>query len=112
MAFGINKVILVGTLGKDPELREAGSTQVANFSMATSTKYKDEEYTEWHNISVFGKLAEVASSYLSKGSRCYVEGSLKTTEYEKDGVKKYSTNIVANSIQFLDKKAESDEPPM
>jgi single-strand DNA-binding protein len=105
---GINRVILVGRLGQDPESKQLdnGNT-VTNFSVATSETWTDKttgekkETTEWHRISVFGKLAEVAAQYLKKGRQCYVEGKLKTRSYEVDGVKKYSTDILADKIEFL-----------
>ena len=102
---GVNKVIIVGNLGKDPEVKAVGQTTVANFSLATSESYtKDgqkQEKTEWHKIVAWGKLAELAGQYLRKGRQVYVEGKLQTREYEKDGQKRYSTEIVANNITFL-----------
>lgn len=102
---GVNKVIIVGNLGKDPEVKAVGQNTVANFSLATSESYtKDgqkQEKTEWHKIVAWGKLAELAGQYLKKGRQVYVEGKLQTREYEKDGQKRYSTEIVANNITFL-----------
>lgn len=100
----VNKVILVGRLGKDP----IQSGPAVKFSVATSEKWKakdgqDQERTEWHNVTVWGKLADICKQYLAKGSQVYVEGKLQTDMYEKDGVKKYSTNIIANTVQFLSK---------
>jgi single-strand DNA-binding protein len=104
----INKVILVGNLGKDPEVRYMPSGEpVAKITVATSSKYKNKsgeliEETEWHRISFFGKLAEIFGQYLKKGSSVYVEGRLKTRKYtDKDGVEKYATDIVASEMQML-----------
>ena len=104
---GINKVILVGNLGKDPEVRyTAGGSQVANFTIATSERFqKDgqtEERTEWHNIVAFGRLAEICGEYLRKGKQVYLEGRLQTRQWEdKDGVKRYTTEIVAQNMMML-----------
>ena len=106
---GVNKVILIGNLGRDPELRYTQSGQaVANFSLATSESWKDKnsgerkESTEWHRITTWGKTAELASQYLSKGRTVYVEGRLQTREYEdKDGIKRKVTEVVANNVTFL-----------
>lgn len=114
----INRVILVGNLGKDPELRYTKSGQpVANFSLATTDRWegKDggtEERTEWHRIVVWGKAAENCQKYLSKGSSVYIEGSLQTRKWEdKDGTEKQTTEIRVTSVQFLgSKKSESNEP--
>lgn len=112
----INKVILVGNLGKDPETRSLDNDKtVCKFTVATSESYKDRngnkiENTEWHNIEMWGGLAKVAGQYLTKGSKVYLEGKIKTDEYEKDGIKRYSTKIVANEMKMLDgKKGESNE---
>jgi len=108
MARGVNKVIIVGLLGKDPEVRHMpNGGAVTSLSVATSEQWKDKqtgekrEATEWHNVSIFGKLAEIAAEYLRKGSQVYLEGKLKTDQYEKDGVTKYSTKIIANQMQML-----------
>lgn len=108
MARGVNKVILVGNVGKDPEVRySAGGMAVCTISVATSEKWTDKqsgeikERTEWHRVKFFGRLAEIAGEYLKKGSQVYIEGSLRTEEYEKDGVKRYSTDIVAAEMQML-----------
>jgi single-strand DNA-binding protein len=110
---GVNKAILVGRLGKDPEVKhlEKGNV-VANFSIATSESYTNKqgektETTEWHNIVIWGKLAEVAEKYLSKGSMVYLEGKIITRMWEKDGEKKYTTEIVVFSMQMLDSKNKS-----
>lgn len=103
----VNKVILVGSLGRDPELRYLQSGEaVANLSLATSEKYKDkqgqqQEATEWHRISFFGRLAEVCGQYLKKGSLVYVDGSIRTRKYQKDGVDHYATEIRGDRMQML-----------
>jgi single-strand DNA-binding protein len=113
MARGINKVILVGNLGADPETRyTAGGAAITNLRLATSESWRDkqsgemQDRTEWHRVVLFGKLAEIAGEYLKKGRQVYIEGSLRTSEYEKDGVKRYSTDIVANEMQMLGGGAE------
>jgi single-strand DNA-binding protein len=105
---GVNKVILVGRLGKDPEVRnlENGAT-VANFTMATSETYKDrttgerKEITEWHNVVLWRGLAEVAQKYLHKGDMVYVEGKLRTRSWEKEGVTRYTTEIIGDNMTML-----------
>ncbi len=108
MARGINKVILVGNLGSDPEVRYTpGGTAVANFNVATNESYKNRdgeqvEKTEWHRIVVWDRLAEICGEYLKKGSQVYIEGSLQTRSYEdKDGVTKYTTEIKCREMQIL-----------
>jgi single-strand DNA-binding protein len=110
---GINKVILVGNLGKDPEVRYLeGGTAVANFSLATSESYKDKsgnrvDQTEWHNIVLWRGLAEVAEKYLKKGNQVYIEGKIKTRAWDdKDGNKRYSTEIVADNMTMLGAKRD------
>ncbi len=110
---GVNKVILVGNLGKDPEVRYLeGGTAVANFSLATTETYKDKggnrvEQTEWHNVVLWRGLAEVAEKYLKKGSQVYVEGKLRTRAWDdKDGVKRYSTEIIADNMTMLGGKRD------
>jgi single-strand DNA-binding protein len=105
---GVNKVILVGNLGKDPEVRYTpGGQAVANFTIATNENWTDksgqkQERTEWHRIVVWGKLAELCSEYLSKGRQVYVEGRLQTREWtNKENAKQYTTEIVANQVVFL-----------
>lgn len=108
----INKVILVGNLGKDPELKYMPSGDaVTNFSIATTDKYKDKqtgepkEITEWHRISVFQKLAEICAQYLKKGSQVYIEGRIRTRKWtDSAGIEKYSTEIVAEKMQILGNK--------
>lgn len=117
MARGsINKVILIGTLGRDPEMRYLPNGNAAcSLSVATDEGYKDKntgqqvDATEWHRVEMFGRLAEVAGEYLKKGSKAYFEGKLKTDEYEKDGVKRYSTKIIANEMTMLDSKPEGQQ---
>lgn len=103
MARGVNKVILVGTCGQDPEVRYLpNGNAVTNLSLATSEQWTDKqsgqkvERTEWHRVSLFGKVAEIAGEYLRKGSQCYIEGKLQTREWEKDGIKRYTTEIVVD----------------
>ncbi len=113
MARGINKVILVGNLGADPETRAmpSGST-VANLRIATSESWRDkqtgeqQERTEWHRVALFGRLAEVAAEYLKKGSQVYIEGSLRTRKWtDKQGQERYSTEIIGNDMQMLGGRA-------
>ena len=113
MANGVNKVILVGHLGKDPEVRYTqNGNAVAQFTLATAKSYNDKQgqrvdKTEWHRIVVWGKLAEVAGEHLAKGRQVYLEGEIQTREYEaKDGGKRYATEIVAHTVQFLGKKGD------
>ena len=108
MARGINKVILVGNLGADPEVRYTpAGMAITSIRIATSESWKDkqtgeqQERTEWHRVKFFGRLAEIAGEYLKKGSQVYVEGKLRTDEYEKDGIKRYSTDIIADEMQML-----------
>ncbi len=111
---GVNKVILVGRLGKDPEVRHLeGGTAVASFTLATSENYTNKEgvrveQTEWHNIVVWRGLADIAGKYLSKGKMVYVEGKLRTRSYEKNGEKRYTTEIVADNFMMLDRKDSND----
>ena len=116
---GINKAILIGNLGKDPELRYTPNSQaVATFSLATTEKWKDkegkfQEKTEWHNIVAWGKQAEICKEYLKKGSPVYVEGRIQHRSYDdKEGNKKYITEIVARSVQMLGRKGEAKEEPV
>ena len=113
MARGINKVILVGNLGRDPETRYMPSGgAVTNVSIATSKGWKDKdsgeqkERTEWHRIVFFNKLAEIAGEYLKRGSKVYIEGELRTRDWEKDGQKHYTTEVVASEMQMLDSRGE------
>lgn len=110
MARGINKVILIGNLGSDPEARYTpGGNAVVTVNIATSTSWKDkqsgemQERTEWHRVVFFNRLAEIVNEYLRKGSKVYVEGSLRTRKWtDKNNVEKYTTEIVANEMQMLD----------
>ena len=109
MARGVNKVILVGNLGADPEVKyTAGGTAICTLSVATSESWKDkqtgeqQERTEWHRVKLFGRLAEIAGEYLKKGRQIYIEGSIRTDKYtDKEGVQRYSTDIIGNEMQML-----------
>ena len=111
----VNKTILVGRLGRDPETRfTGGGTAVANFSMATDETYKDkngerQKRTEWHRIIVWGKQAEIAQKYLKKGALVFVEGRIQSREWEKDGEKHRSFEIVANNFRMLEAKKDGDK---
>ena len=113
---GVNKVIILGNVGRDPEVRVTqDGGNVTNISVACTEKYKDKqgeqkEITEWINVVFFGKLAEIAGKYINKGSQVYVEGKLKTDKYtdKATGVEKYSTKVIASSMQLLGGKASSD----
>jgi single-strand DNA-binding protein len=119
---GINKVILIGNLGRDPEMRQTQTGgAVANISLATSEAWKDkdgqqQEQTEWHRIVFFGRLAEIAGEYLKKGAKVYIEGRLRTRKWQdKDNQDRYTTEIIANEMQMLDSRgaggaADSNEP--
>ena len=111
---GLNRVQLIGNLGKDPEGRFTPTgKQVVNFSLAVSNRWKlggeTKEYTEWFNIEAWGRLGEICLEYLKKGSLVYIEGRLKTDRYETDGETRYFTRVVTTSMQMLDKKT-ADEP--
>lgn len=116
MSAGVNKVILIGNLGKDPEVRhlDNGAT-VANFSIATTESYKDKngqkvDQTEWHNIVLWRGLAEVAEKYLKKGDSVFIEGKLRTRSWEKDGVTRYTTEVVGDQMTMLgNKRGGSDD---
>lgn len=108
---GVNKVILIGRLGKDPDVKTIGNgSVVANFSIATSDSYKDKttgekkETTEWHNIVVWRSLAEIVQKYVHKGDMVYIEGKLRTRSWEKDGVTRYTTEIIADQLTMLGSK--------
>jgi single-strand DNA-binding protein len=105
---GVNKVIIVGNLGQDPEIRYMpDGTAVANFSVATSDEWKDKqtgekrERTEWHRVVAWRTLGEICGKYLAKGRQVYVEGKLQTRSWEKDGVTRYTTEVIASTVQFL-----------
>ena len=116
MAQGINKVILVGNVGGDPETKYMPSGgAVTNLSIATSESWKDkqtsqpQERTEWHRVVFFNRLAGIASEFVRKGSKLYVEGSLRTRQWEQDGVKRYSTEIIASQMQMLDSRQDGTQ---
>ena len=114
MARGVNKVILVGNLGADPETRySASGTAMCSIRIATSESWNDkqtgekQERTEWHRVKFFGKLAEIAGQYLKKGRQVYIEGSIRTDKYtDKDGIERYSTDVIANEMQMLGGQGE------
>ncbi len=121
MAGSVNKVILIGNLGRDPEVRHSqAGAKIVNFSLATSETWKDKatgerrERTEWHRVVIFNEhLATIAENYLRKGSKVYLEGSLQTREYEKDGIKRYSTEVTLqpfrSELTMLDTKGSSGD---
>lgn len=122
MARGVNKVILIGNVGGDPETRYMpNGNAVTNITLATTDSWKDkqtgqqQERTEWHRVVLFGKVAEIAGEYLRKGSQCYIEGRLQTREWEKDGVKRYTTEVVVDmggTMQLLGGRGgSSDDAP-
>jgi single-strand DNA-binding protein len=118
MARGINKVILIGHLGQDPETRYMPSgSAVTNLRLATSESWKDkntgdqQERTEWHNVAMFGRLAEIAAEYLRKGSHVYIEGRLRTRKWQdKEGNDRWTTEIIANEMQMLGGRADTSAP--
>jgi len=116
MGRGINKAVIVGTLGKDPEIKYAANgNAVVNISVATNESWKDretgeaQERTEWHRIVMFGKLGEIASQYLKKGSQAYFEGKIKTSKWQdQSGNDRYTTQIVANEMEMLGRRADAE----
>lgn len=115
---GINKVIILGNIGNDPEMRYSQQgAAFATFSVATSERFKDkdgqqQERTEWHRCKTFGKLAEIVGQYVTKGSKVYVEGQLRTEEWtDKQGQKRSMTGVIVNELQMLDGKKESQQIP-
>ena len=112
MARGVNRVTLVGNLGNDPETKYTqGGMAITTLSVATTSVRKDKdgqqiEKTEWHRVKLFGKLGEIAGEYLRKGSQCYIEGRIEYGSYDKDGVKVYTTDIIADELQMLGGKSE------
>lgn len=111
--MSVNKVILVGNLGRDPEMRHTqGGQSVANFTLATTERWKDrdgqqQESTEWHRVVAWGRLAEICTEYLSKGRQVYIEGRIQTRDWEdKEGNKRYTTEIIANNMQMLGRRGE------
>jgi single-strand DNA-binding protein len=117
MGRGVNKAVIVGTLGKDPEIRYADNgNAVVNISVATNESWKDRETgeaqqrTEWHRIVMFGKLGEIASTYLKKGSQAYFEGKIKTSKWQdQEGNDRYSTEIVANHMEMLGRRSDAEQ---
>ena len=115
MGRGINKAVIVGTLGKDPEIRYAANgNAVVNISVATNESWKDretgeaQERTEWHRIVVFGKLGEIASQYLKKGSQAYFEGKIKTSKWQDQaGIDRYTTEVIANEMEMLGRRTDT-----
>jgi len=115
MARGINKVILIGNLGRDPETRYTqGGSAVTTFSLATSDQWRDretneqQERTEWHRVVCFARLGEIAGQYLRRGSKCYIEGRLQTRSWEdREGQTRYTTEVVARDMQMLDSRGDS-----
>ena len=112
---GINKVILVGNLGQDPEIKyTAGGAAVTTLSIATSDSWKDkdsgmdQERTEWHRVVLWRRLAEIAGEYLKKGSKVYIEGQLQTRKWEQEGQTRYTTEIIARDMQFLDSRGSAN----
>ena len=121
MARGINRVILIGNLGGDPVTRYLpNGNAVTNLTLATSDSWKDkqsgqiQERTEWHRVSLFGKIAEIAGQYLRKGSKVYIEGRLQTREWEKDCIKRYTTEVIVDmggTMQLLDSRSDNAGAP-
>lgn len=116
MGRSVNKVQIIGTLGRDPEMKYLPSgSAVVSVSVATDESYNDKnsgqkvEKTEWHRMTAFGKLAEIIGQYLKKGSKAYFEGKLRTNEYEKDGIKRYSTEIVISEMMMLDSQQQGHQ---
>lgn len=116
--MSVNKAILLGRVGKDPEVRTAGESKVASFTLATTEKYKDsktgewKENTEWHNIVCWRNTAELAEKYVQKGMLLYIEGKLRTRSWDdRDGNKRYVTEVIAESMQFLEKRQEPAPAP-
>lgn len=117
MSRGVNSCTFIGNVGKDPETRFIpNGNAVTNFSIAVGKKYKDkngnpQEHTEWVRIVAFGRLGEICGEYLQKGAQVYICGEMKTNKWEKDGQTRYSTEIIANEVQFLGVKGETSEVP-
>lgn len=120
MARGVNKVILIGNLGADPEVRYTPSgNAIANATLATSTTWRDkqsgelQDRTEWHRIVFFNRLAEIVGEYLHKGSKIYIEGSLRTRKWQdKSGIDRYTTEVIANEMHMLDSRGQEGGPSM
>ena len=112
---GVNKVILIGNLGADPKSKQLQNGMVTNLSLATSEQWTDkqgvkQERTEWHKVALFGRLAEIAGEYLSKGSKAYIEGKLQTRKWQdQNGQDRYTTEIVGSQLQMLDSKSQAED---
>ena len=116
MTGSLNKVLLIGRLGADPEIKQmVNGKSVARLSLATSQSWKDkntseqQERTEWHRVVFFNRLAEIVEQYVKKGSKLYIEGRLQTRSWEQDGIKRYTTEIVANEMQMLDSRGSTNQ---
>jgi single-strand DNA-binding protein len=109
MANDLNSCTFIGNLGSDPESRQVGDTSVTNFSIAVGWKTKNKEGTEWVRCGAWGKLGEICQQYLKKGSKVYIQGAMQTREYEKDGSKRYSTEIRVDNMQMLDSKGSNGD---
>ena len=115
--MSLNKVMLIGNVGKEPEFKSTpNGTAIVTLPLATTEKWTDkqgqkQEKTEWHRITLYNRLAELAGQYVGKGSKLYIEGKIVTNSWEKDGEKRYSTEIIASSMQFLDSKPQSAPQP-
>lgn len=105
----MNRIQLMGRLGNDPETRQVNETSVTSFSLATTQKYKDKETTQWHRVTAWGKQGEVIAKYVKKGQRLLLEGRVEYQEYEKDGVKRQSTNIVLESFHFIESSSNGGD---
>lgn len=114
--MSLNKILLIGNAGRTPDIRAVGDTKVASFTLATTERYRGKdgnvrEETEWHNIAVWGKLADVVEKYVDKGTQLYVEGRIKTEKYtDAQGVEKYAVKVIASSLQLLGKKEGGSAP--
>lgn len=111
MANDLNSCAFIGRLGQDPESRQVGDTSVTNFSIAVGWKTKNKEGTEWVRCGAWGKLGEICQQYLRKGSQVYIQGAMQTREYEKDGSKRYSTEIRVDNMQMLGGKSDNGYSP-
>ena len=106
----MNKVILCGNLGKDPEVREIGENKLATFSLATNEKWKTGERTDWHNVKAWGRLAEIVGQYLKQGSQVVIEGQIRYDKVEKDGETKFYTSINCTSMEMIGSKQSEEKP--
>ena len=102
--MSVNKIMLLGRLGKDPEVTDVGEYKVCKFSLATSSKYKKQETTTWHNIVAWGKTGEIIAEYHKKGDQIWIEGRVDNRTYEKDGVKKYISEVIVDKFSFVGSK--------